>query len=101
MRRLAVFLAFTAVSWGCDSGPSGPGQVNASLAPTAQPLGGAVLEVVGKGIDGFAASGGTRVFSAATTMANTYRVVLISDVPGTLEFTVSVQDLGERAPRRR
>lgn len=98
MRRLARVFALAALAWGCDSGPSGPGQLIASLEPTGQPLGGAVLEVVGRGIEGFDESGSTRVFSAPTSQPNTYRVVLVGATPGTLEFRVSVQDVGGKNP---
>lgn len=98
MKRLAHVLMVAVAVWGCDSGPSGPGQLTASLDPTGQPLGGAVLEVVGKGIEGFGESGSTRVFSAPTSQANTYRVVLVSGSPGTLEFKVSVQDVAAKRP---
>jgi hypothetical protein len=98
MKRLAFAVIVAVTAWGCDSGPSGPGQLIASLDPTIQPLGGAVLEVVGKGIEGFGESGSTRVFSAPMSQANAYRVVLVSDMPGTLEFRVSVQDLAANSP---
>jgi hypothetical protein len=58
-----------------------------------------VLEVVGKGIEGFSSAGATRVFSAPTATADTHRVILVSDVPGTLQFRVSVVDVGDRKPR--
>ena len=98
MKRLAYVLMVSVAVWGCDSGPSGPGQLTASLDPTGQPLGGAVLEVVGKGIQEFSSSGGTRVFWAATTIPDTYRVVLIQETPGSLNFRVSVEDLGRKKP---
>jgi hypothetical protein len=83
---------------GCDSGPSGPGDLTGILETPGPVLGGAVLEVMGKGITKFSDSGGTRVFFSATDVPNTYRVVLLASVPGTLQFRVSVQDKGARRP---
>jgi hypothetical protein len=83
----------------CDSGPSGPGELDATLQGPNQTLGGAVVEISGKGIEGFAGSGGTRVFSSAVTGSpDTYRVILLNETPGELRFRVSVQDVGGNDP---
>ena len=98
MKRLATASVFLLLAWGCDSGPSGPGDLTGEVRSTGTDLGGAVLQVVGKGIDGFSGVGGSRVFWAPIDVADTYRVVVITDSPGDLHFRVSVQDLGEQAP---
>jgi len=98
MRRRA-FVVFAFLSLGaCDSGPSGPGELNGILETPGPVLGGAVLEVVGKGITGFSGSGTTHAFFAPTGVDNTYRVALLSETPGTIQFQVSVQDLGAKKP---
>ena len=98
MRRLALVSVAFLLSWACDTGPSGPGELNGTLESVGAPLGGAVLEVVGKGIQGFSASGETRVYSAPTSMPGTHRIILVNDVPGTLQFRVSVMDVGDKKP---
>lgn len=98
MRRFGFVLLVTALLGACDSGPSGPGELTGILETPGPVLGGAVLEVVGKGISGFNGSGGTQAFYAATGTENTYRVVLLAQVPGQLQFRVSVQDKGAKKP---
>ncbi len=99
MRRLVLILSSLALlAWGCDSGPSGPGELTGSVQTPGPPLGGAVLEVAGKGITGFSGAGGTQVLWAATATADTYRVVLVSQTPGPLQFRVAVEDRGGRKP---
>ena len=98
MRRLAAVSVFLLLAWGCDSGPNGPGDLTGEVRSTGADLGGAVLQVVGKGIDGFSGVGGSRVFWEPMGVDDSYRVVVITESPGDLYFRVSVQDLGERAP---
>ncbi|MGW8265534.1 MAG: hypothetical protein ACWGSQ_04150 [Longimicrobiales bacterium] len=98
MRRLALLVSILMLGVACDSGPSGPGELTGILETPGPDLGGAVLEVVGKGVTGFSGSGGTHVFSAATGVENTYRVVLLAQTPGTLQFRVSVEDTGAKKP---
>jgi hypothetical protein len=100
MRRvlLASALVFS-LAWGCDSGPAGPGSFLGTVQSEGPPLGGAVLEVVGKGIEGFSGVGDTRVFWAPQAAANTYRVVVIAPTPGDPQFQVSVQNLGAGRPK--
>ena len=57
------------------------------------------MEVVGKGIEGFSSAGATHVFSAPTGTEGPHRVVLVSETPGTLQFRVSVVDVGDKKPR--
>lgn len=98
MRRIVWLAAGLMLVGACDSGPSGPGELTGILETPGPVLGGAVLEVVGKGVTGFSGSGGTHVFSAATGTADTYRLVLLAQNPGPLQFRVSVQDEGAKKP---
>jgi hypothetical protein len=101
MRGFALLAVLALLAWGCDSGPKGPGEFVGSIETPGPVLGGAVLEVVGKGIDGFSGSGGSRVFWAARTgMEDSYRVIVIQPAPtGHLQFRVAVQDLGGVRPQ--
>jgi hypothetical protein len=98
MRRLGLLVTLILTFGACDPGPSGPGDLTGVLETPGPVLGGAVLEVVGKGIMGFSGSGGTQVFFAATDAEDTYRLVLLAETPGQLQFRVSVQDKGARKP---
>ena len=84
---------------GCDTGPSGPGELTATVQAPGQTLGGVVLEVTGKGVETFSGSGNTRVLWAATDQPEVYRVVAINQNPGSVQFQVSVQDVGADKPR--
>jgi hypothetical protein len=101
MRRFAAVAALALLAWGCDSGPKGPGELVGTIESRGPVLGGAVLEVVGKGIEGFSGSGGSRVFWAARPdLQDGYRVIVIQPAPaGEIQFRVSVQDLAEGRPR--
>ncbi|MFQ5535819.1 MAG: hypothetical protein ACE5GJ_00070 [Gemmatimonadota bacterium] len=82
----------------CDSGPSGPGTLNARVEgpPT---LGAAVIEVTGGGIQGFEDQGDTRVYGAMVSeVENRYRVVVISPEGGTIRFGIRVDDVGADLP---
>lgn len=98
MKRFVMVVAAALVLGACDSGPSGPGELNGTVETPGPVLGAAVLEVEGKGITGFSGSGATHAFFALTDVENTYRVVLISEAPGTLQFRVSVQNVGAKKP---
>jgi hypothetical protein len=98
MKRSFLVVVVLLLAGACDSGPSGPGELIGTLQTPGPILGGAVLEVVGKGITGFSGSGGTRVFSAATATENTFRVVLLAQLPSELQFRVSVEDKGAKKP---
>jgi len=98
MKRVGLLVIGLMLLGACDSGPSGPGELTGVLETPGPVLGGAVLEVVGKGITGFSGSGGTHAFSAATGTENTYRLVLLAQVPGPLQFRVAVEDKGAKKP---
>ena len=97
--RVALLLGLAVLAGACDNGPSGPGELDGVLEASGVSFGGVALEVVGTGIEGFSGAGGTRVLWAATDVANTYRVVAINQVAGSVRFQVSVQDLGADKPR--
>jgi hypothetical protein len=99
MRSLsrALVAALILVS-ACDSGPKGPGTLNGEIQAAGTALGGAVLQVVGVGVDDFSGVGGSRVYWAPMTAEDSYRVIVIQDPPGDLRFQVSVQNVGDRAP---
>lgn len=97
-RGRAFLLGATILSVGCDPGPSGPGDLQATVQTLGTALGGAALEVAGKGITSFSGAGSTRVFWAETSTPNTYRVVLVTPAPGPLQFRVSLEDLGTKKP---
>jgi hypothetical protein len=58
-----------------------------------------VLEVVGRGVQGFSGAGGTKVFWAPQNDPKVHRVVVIGQGGGDLEFLVSVEDRANRKPR--
>lgn len=92
-----LFAALLAVGCGDDGG--GPGELTGTVVSPGPALGGAVLEVVGKGVTGFSGAGATRVYYAPTQTEGTFRVVLLSSSDsGPLQFTVAVQDVGAKKP---
>jgi hypothetical protein len=98
VRRLVLLVGTALTLAACDPGPSGPGDLTGFVETPGPVLGGAVLEVVGKGITGVSGSGGTQVFFAPTGAEGTYRVVLLAQTPGQLQFRVAVQDRGAKKP---
>lgn len=101
MKRIAVVFTLSLLAWGCDSGPKGPGEFVGSLESPGPLLGGAVLEVAGKGIEGFSGSGSSRVFWALVAGSEErYRVIVIQpSASAEIQFRVSVRDLAEGRPR--
>jgi hypothetical protein len=99
--RLALpALLFAAlVTVGCGDDGGGPGELTGTVVSPGPALGGAVLEVVGKGVTGFSGAGATRVYYAPTQTEGTFRVVLLSSSSsGPLQFRVAVQDVGAKKP---
>jgi hypothetical protein len=83
----------------CESGPSGPGTVFATIDASAG-LGAATLEVVGPGVTGFEGVGDTEAFGAVVSATqNRHRVVLVSPSGGTLRVGIKVRDLRAEWPQ--
>ena len=99
MRRFIGFVVLAVLAVGCDTGPDGPGDLSGSVRSSGLPLGGAVFEVIGGGIQGFSGAGGTKVFWARQEDPVVFRVVVVGGGSGDLTFSVSVQDRGGRFPR--
>jgi hypothetical protein len=101
MKRIVVVFALSLLAWGCDSGPKGPGEFVGSVESPGPLLGGVVLEVAGKGIEGFSGAGGSRVFWAAREgFQDSYRVMVIQpSASAEIQFRVSLMDLAEGRPR--
>lgn len=100
-RRVSVLLIalVAVVGIGCSDDIGGPGELTGTVHTPGPVLGGAVMEVVGKGITGFSGSGSTRVFSAPAGTEGTFRVVLLSSSgAGSLQFRVAVEDVGAKKP---
>jgi len=99
MRRFVGVISAVLFLAGCDSGPEGPGDLTAYFSQAPGPVGGAVLEVVGKGIVEFSGTGGSRVFWAQQQDASTYRVIVLGEGSSPPSLTASVEDLGNGLPR--
>ena len=90
--RGVVVVAALALA-GCDSGPKGPGVLNATvIAP--QALGAVVLEFTGMGVRGFKAQGTTQVYSVPDAGgAARQRVILVSPAGDTrIRFGIDLDD---------
>ncbi len=81
-----------------DSGPGGPETLTATIEGPA-PLGAALVEVTGGGIEGFEGDSSTEAF-AAELAPGVHRVVLIAPAPD-LRFRILVSDAEEGAPTAR
>lgn len=94
---VALLLAVVAA---CDSGPSGPGELRATLDPPPETsVGAALVTISGEGIEGISAEGETRVFSSGPDEEGDYRVVLVNTgTTGALRFRVEVSDVGAAPP---
>lgn len=103
--RMALVLAVVLWAGACDDDPSGPGTFDARvLSPADEPAGAAVIEITGEGIEGFEASGSSRIF-ARTVRAPTeengeglYRVVVVAPAGSALRFRVRVEDVAAGPP---
>jgi len=92
-------LAAAALASGCDSGPKGPGTLNATVTGP-QALGAVVLELNGGTIQGVTGQGSTQVYAASLGVGTQarYRVVAIAPTGTDLSFGIEVTDLGAVAP---
>lgn len=103
--RIALVVAVALGAGACDDDPSGPGVFNGRVASSAdEPAGAAVIEITGEGIEGFEASGSSRIFSR-TVQAPTeeegeglYRVVVVAPAGSALRFGVRVEDVAMGVP---
>jgi hypothetical protein len=98
-RRLITLALAAALASACDSGPKGPGTLNATVTGP-QALGAVVLELTGGTIQSVTGQGSTQVYSASLgggTQAR-YRVVAIAPTGTDLRFGIEVTDLGAAAP---
>jgi len=96
LMRHAVALGVFVLA-GCDSGPSGPGAIEAIV--TGETLAGVLLQVDGAGIRGFSARGDARVYGAPDAdRPGRHRVIVISPSSGELRFAIDVDDLDMEGP---
>lgn len=98
-RTRVAWLAVTALAVSaCDSGPSGPGTLSATVE-SATPVGAVVLEVVGPAVEGFEAQGSTHVYgTAVAAAAGRHRAVVVAPDGAALRFGIRVSDLGAEPP---
>lgn len=96
-RRFSSLLHWTmlaaAAACGEASGPSGPGQLQITLHSGNTDDAAALLELSGDGLGDLEVSAG-QVFSQR--QGNTTRVVIILDDPGTIVFSIDVEDTSQR-----
>ena len=94
--RFGALLALLAVA-ACDSGPSGPGALVVRVSGPS--LGGALIDVSGSGIQGFAGRGSTQAYGASVGVGGAAHRVLLIDPNGTeIVFEILVDDLGMEGP---
>ncbi len=94
---LGLALACAVVLGACDSGPSGPGTLEARVQGEA--VGAVVLEVEGRGIRGFVGRGSAQVYSAAVPgRTDVHRVILVDPLGGEIAFAVEVDDRRMEGP---
>ena len=97
-RRSILTLAAALLVAGCDSGPDGPGTIDA-VVESPQPLGAVVLELEGGGVEGFDPQGRTLVYSAAvSSTTRKFRVILVSPDGSPLRFGIRVDNVREAQP---
>jgi len=96
-RRAAVAVLLAGLVAACDSGPSGPGTLSATVSGP-QALGAVLLEVTGLGVQGFVGQGDTRVYGAELSALDGKHRVLVVGTGGALRFGIKVDDLGAVPP---
>lgn len=96
-RRATVAVLMAGLLAACDSGPSGPGTLSATVSGP-QALGAVLLEVTGLSVGGFVGQGDTRVYGAELSAVDGKHRVLVVGAGGTLRFGIKVDDLGAAAP---
>lgn len=91
----ALALALAAAA--CE--PSGPGTLTATVQMPV-PTGAVTIELAGPKVTAFEGLGGSRTFAAPLSAADTIqRVVVVSPTGATLQFRISVEDVGADPPR--
>ena len=96
-RRVTIAWVCIGALAACDFGPSGPGTLVGRVSADA--VGAVVLEVEGRGIQGFSGRGSTQVYSAPLPERPTvHRVILMASEGGELSFEVRVDDRGMDGP---
>ncbi len=90
--RLVTVMAVALALGACDWGPRGSGQLRGIVTPGATPVGAIVLEISGRGVQGFSEAGQTRLFSAEPG-TDVYRVVLVATDPDRIRFRVDMDDV--------
>ena len=90
--RLITVIGVPLVLSACDWGPRGSGQLRGVVTPGASRVGAIVLEISGRGVQGFSDVGQTRVFFAEPE-TDMYRVVLVTADPDRIRFRVAVDDV--------
>ena len=102
MTRARWLVCALLVLAGCADDPSGPGTYDARVRSSIVTAGAVVLELTGVGIEGITGEGGTTAFWNRTAGtgggSETFRVVLVKEMAGELNFSVDVSDLDQSAP---
>lgn len=102
MTRARWLVCAVLVLAACADDPSGPGTYDARVRSSTVTPGAVVLELTGIGVEGIRGEGGTTVFwnrtSGTEGGSETFRVVLVKEIPGELNFSVDVSDLDNPAP---
>lgn len=99
VRRGTLVVGMLTAVAACDSGPSGPGTVQAVIESSTLTAGAVVVEIRGVGVNGITASPPLQVFSAPGSTPGTFRVVLVN--PGDaapLTLGITVDDLAADPP---
>jgi len=102
MTRVRWLVCAVLVLAGCADDPSGPGTYDARVRSSTLTPGAVVLELTGVGIEGLTGEGGTTAswnrISGTEEGSATFRVVLVKEIPGELNFSVDVSNLENPAP---
>lgn len=97
-RLIGTLAVLTLALASCDSGPTGPGTLSATVSGP-QALGAALVEVIGPGVRGFSDQGGCRSFGAEVSSATgTHRVLVVCSSGGTLQLGIDVDDVSAEPP---
>ena len=98
LRTLFAVVGVTVGLVGCDSGPKGPGALDATITGP-EPLGAALVEVVGAGVRGFEDQGACQTFGAPLPSAvDTHRALVVCAGGGDLVFGIEVDDVSAEPP---